>query len=101
MGPCVQDTSSHTLVDDLHFSGDHTSPSPPLNTFEIQTTGTIASFNDTGGLPDTVQQQNSQPGPPPVSDSLYIVELNIISRHCRVLLLLMYKSPVVKMILIR
>ena len=68
----VQDTSSHTLVDDLDSSSG-TLSSPALSTLEIQTKSAIASFNATGGLPDTVQQQNSQPDnvPPPVSDSLY------------------------------
>ena len=99
----VQDTNSHTSVDDLHFSSGHTLLSTPLSVLEIETKRTIASFNDTGGLLDTAQQQNSQPENVPhlVSDSLQIIELNIISLHCRVLLLLLYKSLMVKMILVR
>ena len=99
----VQDTDSHTPADNLHFSSGHTLPSTPLSVLEIETKRTIASFIDTGGLPDTAQQLNSQQEnvPPSVSGSLQIVELNIISLHCRVLLLMLYKSLMVEMILIR
>ena len=67
----VQDTNSHTLVDDLHFSSGQTLLSTPLSVLELETKRTIASFNDTGELPVTIQQQNSQPEhvPPAVSDS--------------------------------
>ena len=77
----VQDTSSHTLVDDLHFSSGQTlPPSTPLSVLELETKRTIASFNDTGELPITIQQQDSQPDsvPPSVSESLQVVKLNII-----------------------
>ena len=87
----VQDTSSHTLVDDLHFSSGHTlPPSTPLSVFELETKRTIASFNDTGELPVTIQQQDSQPEHvlPSVSGLLYVVKLNTIflcytGCHCK------------------
>ena len=86
----VQDTNNHTLVDDLHFSSGKNLPSTPLSVLELETKRTIASFNDTGELPVTIQQQDSQPEHvlPSVSGLLYVVKLNTIflcyaGCHCK------------------
>ena len=87
----IEDTGSHTLVDDLPLTEQTLPPSTPLSALELETKKMIYSFNDTGELPDTIQEQDSQPDnvPPLVSESLQVVELNTInyfSMCCRVLL---------------
>ena len=73
----VEDTSSHTLVDDLPLTELTLPPSTPLSALELETKKMVYSFNDTGELPDTIQEQDSQPDnvPPLVSESLQVVEL--------------------------
>ena len=54
----LQDTNSHTLSDDSYsLSSGHFFPSAPLSQLEIETKMTIANFNDTGELPDSIQPQ--------------------------------------------
>ena len=67
-------------MDDLHFSSGKNLPSTPFSVLELETKRTIASFNDTGELPVTIQQQDSQPEhvPPLVSGLLHVVRLNTI-----------------------
>ena len=87
----AEDISSHTLVDDLPLTEQTLPLSTPLSALELETKKMVYSFNDTGELPDTIQEQDSQPDnvPPSVSESLQVVELNTINYFllcCRVLL---------------
>ena len=72
----MEDTNSHTVLDDLSHNDGKFLPSAPLSRLEIETKGTIASFNNTGELPNDIRQHTylpdpSPPVPPSVSDQLW------------------------------